>query len=279
MDLNTVTAHLPTADPAAWQPGDAWLAGGTVLFSYGTTARRLLDLTGAGWQALTESPEGLEIAATCTIAELFAFPDRSARAGQWPALDLVRRCCESFVASFKIWNVSTVGGNICTALPAGPMTSLTAALDGVALLLAPDGGTRRMPVAELVTGDGKTALQPGELLRSVSLPAAALGARTAFRRLSLTTLGRSGVLLIGRLDADGRFVLTVTAAVKRPVQLRMPAVPGSAELAAALADAIAPDLWHDDVHGLPDWRRDMTGRLAEEIRAELAAAAAEGARA
>lgn len=279
MDLNTVTAHLPAADPAQWQPGDAWLAGGTVLFSYGTSARRLLDLTGAGWQPLTESPEGLDMAATCTIAELFAFPDRSEHAGQWPALDLVRRCCESFVASFKIWNVSTVGGNICTALPAGPMTSLTAALDGVALLLSPDGGTRRLPVAELVTGDGTTALQPGELLRSITLPAAALGAHTAFRRLSLTTLGRSGVLLIGRLDADGGFVLTVTAAVKRPVQLRMPAVPGAAELAGALADAISPDLWHDDVHGHPDWRRDMTGRLAEEIRIELAAAAAEGARA
>jgi hypothetical protein len=29
------------------------------------------------------------------------------------------------------------------------------------------------------------------------------------------------------------------------------------------------DLYHDDVHGLPEWRRDMTYRLGEEIRAEL----------
>ena len=50
------------------------LAGGTVLFSYGSqTLRRLLDLTSAGWPALTVTADGLEIAATCTVAELYAF--------------------------------------------------------------------------------------------------------------------------------------------------------------------------------------------------------------
>ncbi|UWX96869.1 FAD binding domain-containing protein [Arthrobacter zhaoxinii] len=275
MDLPTVSELIRTADPQHWRPGDAWLAGGTVLFSYGSeTLQRLLDLTAAGWEPLVMNDDGLEIAATCTIAALYAFPDavppqlRTA----WPALDLVRPCCDSFVASFKVWNMSTVGGNICTALPAGPMTSLTTALDGVGLVHSPDGTTRRVPVAELVTGDGRTSLAPGELLRSITLPAAALRARTAFRRLSLTDLGRSGVLLIGRTDEDGGFVLTVTAATKRPVQLRFPAVPDAAELQAGLE--LDPGLWHDDVHGLPAWRRDMTRRLAEEIRAELATPAA-----
>ncbi|MCQ1999891.1 FAD binding domain-containing protein [Arthrobacter zhaoxinii] len=275
MDLPTVSELIRTADPQQWRPGDAWLAGGTVLFSYGSeTLQRLLDLTAAGWEPLVMNDGGLEIAATCTIAELYAFPDAvppRLRAA-WPALDLVRPCCDSFVASFKVWNVSTVGGNICTALPAGPMTSLTAALDGVGLVHSPDGTTRRVPVAELVTGDGRTSLAAGELLRSITLPAAALRARTAFRRLSLTNLGRSGVLLIGRRDEDGGFVLTVTAATKRPVQLRFPAVPDAAELQAGLE--LDPKLWHDDVHGLPAWRRDMTHRLAEEIRAELATPAA-----
>ena len=32
------------------------------------------------------------------------------------------------------------------------------------------------------------------------------------------------------------------------------------------------DLYHDDVHGKPDWRKHMTLRLAEEIRTELAGA-------
>jgi CO/xanthine dehydrogenase FAD-binding subunit len=167
--------------------------------------------------------------------------------------------------------MSTVGGNLCTSLPAGPVISLCAGLDGTATLIAPDGGSRTLPVADFITGDAKNALAPGELLRSVHLPASALFARVAFRRLSLSNLGRSGVLLIGRLDGGTSLVLTVTAATKRPVQLRFDALPDADRLAAGLDDHIPAELYHDDIHGLPAWRRDMTYRLAEEIRAELAA--------
>lgn len=286
MDMNTIEAVVRTADPADFQAGDAWLAGGTVLFSYGSFGlgqgplRRLLDLGSAGWPAITVSDAGIELAATCTIAELYALPAGEAgraHAGTWPALELIRPCCDSFVASFKVWNMSTVGGNLCTSLPAGPMISLCAALDGAATVLGPGGSRRTVAVAEFVTGDARNCLAPGELLRSVHLPASALASRVAFRRLSLSNLGRSGVLLIGRLDPDGSLVLTVTAATKRPVQLRLAAPNGVPAPPAALAealDAAIPDgLYHDDIHGLPAWRKDMTYRLAEEIRAELAAPA------
>jgi hypothetical protein len=283
MDMNTIEAVVRTQDPAEWRDGDAWLAGGTVLFSYGSLAfgkeplRRLLDLGDAGWPAATVTDDGIELAATCTVAELYALPESDAVAtaagGQgaatWPALGLIRPCCDSFVASFKVWNMSTVGGNLCTSLPAGPVISLCAALDGEATVLGPGGGSRTVPVADFVTGDGKNCLAPGELLRSIHLPASALAARVAFRRLSLSNLGRSGVLVIGRLDADGTLVLTVTAATKRPVQLRFTAPTGAADVVAALDAAIPAELYHDDIHGLPAWRKDMTYRLAEEIRAEL----------
>ncbi|MBD5786952.1 FAD binding domain-containing protein [Cellulosimicrobium terreum] len=287
MDMNTITDLVPTVDPADWREGDAWLAGGTVLFSYGSqTLRRLLDVTTAGWPALTVTDDGLEIAATCTVAELYGFDDSASAAavrGTWTALDLVRPCCDAFVASFKIWNTSTVGGNVCTSLPAGPMTSLTAALDGVAEVWGPGGSRRTQPVAELVTGDMRNTLAPGELLRAIRIPERALRSRTAFRRLSLSNLGRSGVLVIGRLDppddarGPGELVLTVTASTRRPVQLRFAAgsYPSADELVDALDRMVAaagPDaLWHDDIHGLPAWRRDMTYRLAEEIRTELLA--------
>ncbi|MDQ0620377.1 FAD binding domain-containing protein [Arthrobacter globiformis] len=277
MDMNTIEAVVRTTDPADWREGDAWLAGGTVLFSYGSTAfgpeplRRLLDLGSAGWQAVTETANGIELAATCTVAELYALPEKLAEEGtrDWPGLDLVRPCCDSFVASFKVWNMSTVGGNLCTSLPAGPMISLCAGLDGTATVLGPGGSRRELPVADFITGDGQNVLAPAELLRSVSLPASALSSRVAFRRLSLSNLGRSGVLLIGRLDGGGRFTLTVTAATKRPVQLRFGSLPDAPELAEELEAAIPEGLYHDDIHGLPAWRRDMTHRLAEEIRAEL----------
>lgn len=273
MDMNTIEAVVPTTDPSQWREGDAWLAGGTVLFSYGSTVlKRLLDLGAAGWPAITVSDRGIDLAATCTVAELYDLPDSAEAAHrEWPALALVRPSCDSFVASFKIWNMSTVGGNICTSLPAGPMISLCAGLDGIATILSPDGSSREVPVADFVTGDMDNVLSPGELLRSIHLPAEALSARVAFRRLSLSNLGRSGVLLIGRLDPVFGLVITVTASTKRPVQLRFAAdqVPDAAGLAAAVDDSIPWTLYHDDIHGLPAWRRDMTLRLAEEIRAEL----------
>ncbi|MEA5363121.1 FAD binding domain-containing protein [Amycolatopsis sp., V23-08] len=266
MDLNTVTAIRDPRRPGAWRPGDAWLAGGTYLFSEPQPyLRRLVDLSRFGWPSVTGHGDGsLELAATCTIAELSRFA-----AGHGPAVaPLVEQCCRAFLASFKIWNLATVGGNLCNALPAGPMISLTAALDGVCLLRAQDGTERRVPAAAFVTGAGRNVLADGELLRSVTLPAAALGRRTAFRQASLHGLGRSGVLLIGTLGST--FTLTITAATTRPFVLTFPRVPDADGLRTAIEAAVGDGDWFDDIHGLPAWRRHMTFRLAGEIREDLA---------
>ncbi|TDU03030.1 CO/xanthine dehydrogenase FAD-binding subunit [Streptomyces sp. 846.5] len=274
MDLHTVTEAGPVHWAEPWRPGDAWLGGGTYLFSEPQPwLRRLRDLSTAGWPPLTEHPDGLEIAATCTVAQLsrLVLPERWAHNQR-----LVEQCCRSFVASFKIWNMATIGGNLANALPAGPVISLTAALDGVCTLRAMDGSERRLPVTELVTGDGRNALGEGELLRAVTLPDAALRQRTAFRRASLHEHGRSAALLIGRSDpADGSLTLTITASTVRPVRLWFPLHPGAAQLRAAVEAAVPPGDWFDDIHGLPEWRRHMTLRLAEEIRRELRGAAEE----
>jgi CO/xanthine dehydrogenase FAD-binding subunit len=266
MDLNTVTELVTDPRPADWRPGDAWLAGGTWLFSEPQDdVRRLLDLGSLRWSPIEAGPD-LVIAATCTIAELYRFEPPPV----WPAIGpLIRLCCQAFLASFKIWNVATVGGNLGNALPAGPMISLTAALDGRCELWSPDGGLRRLDVVDLITGNNQTALAPGELIRSITLPGRALRGRTGFRQQSLNTHGRSAALLIGRHDPDGEFTLTVTASTVRPVQLRFDQLPGADALRATIDAVIGFGLYHDDVHGLPAWRRHLTYRLAEEIREEL----------
>jgi CO/xanthine dehydrogenase FAD-binding subunit len=269
VDLNSVVEVVSPARPGQWRPGDAWLGGGTVLFGEPRPeVRRLLDLTAHGWTPISAGESGLEIAATCTIAELAEYrgaPRFTAFHG------IARGCCAAFLASFKIWNVATVGGNICAALPAGPMIALTAALDGTCLILRPDGGSREMPVDRFVTGDGDTALEDGELLRSVRLPASALTGLCAYRQGSLHRHGRSAVLVIGRLDPDGGLVVTVTAATRRPFRLLFPAPPAAEVLRVALAERIPTDAYVDDVHGSPPWRRHLTRRFAEEIRRELSA--------
>ena len=265
MDLNTVTAMRDPRQPEPWRPGDAWLAGGTYLFSEPQPhVRRLVDLTRFGWPPVTLLADGaVELAATCTIAELSRF----AASSGLPVAPLVEQCCRAFLASFKIWNLATVGGNLCNALPAGPMISLTAALDGICLLHAQDGTRRRVEVAEFVTGAGRHVLAEGELLRSITLPATALQRRTAFRQASLYGLGRSGVLLVGTVGSE--FTLTVTASTRRPFRFSFPTIPNAGELRAAIEAGIGDEDWFDDIHGLPAWRRHMTSRFAEEIRGEL----------
>jgi CO/xanthine dehydrogenase FAD-binding subunit len=267
VDLNTVAEVVSPAEVRQWRPGDAWLAGGTALFAQPQPhVVRLLDLAAAGWPALTVRDDGLEIAATCTVAELFEF----AGAPQFEAFHgIAKGCCSAFLASFKIWNVATVGGNLCAALPAGPMIALTAALDGVCLIQGA-AGERRVPVTGFVTGDGTTVLRDGELLRSVHLPVAAMTGVATYRQGSLHAHGRSAALLIGRRDPGGGLVLTVTGATRRPHQLVFPALPDAETLQVALAERIGEDDYTDDVHGLPVWRRHLTREFAEEIRAELA---------
>jgi len=268
MDLNTITAFerpktretLPT-----WRAGDAFLAGGTWLFSEPQAGlTRLIDLSTLGWQPLRTTDAGLEIAATCTIAQLDALTAPSSLT----AAPLIGQCCRAFLASFKIWNVATVGGNICMSLPAGPMISLACALDGEVLLWTPGGGDRRIRVIDFVKGPVRNELKSGEIVRSIHLPAAALTRRTAFRQISLTNIGRSGALAIGTLDPSGAFVLTVTASTPRPYQFRFDALPAAEALASRIDGEIAGN-WFDDIHGLPAWRRDMTLHFAREILAEL----------
>ncbi|MBV9653538.1 MAG: FAD binding domain-containing protein [Acetobacteraceae bacterium] len=275
MDLNTIeelmTPGLRNELPP-WRTGDAWLAGGTWLFSEPQPAlRRLIDLTTLGWQPIAETPDGLEIAATCTIADLAAFGSDSAL----PAAALVLQCCEALLGSFKVWNMATVGGNICMSLPAGPMISLATALDAEAVIWTESGRgpERRCRIPELVTGPHENSLQPGDLLRAIRVPLRALHWKTAFRRISLNPIGRSGALLIGTLDSatDG-FALTVTAATRRPARLVFPGVPDAGSLGAKLDQLILPSAYCDDVHGSPDWRQHVTRLFAEEIRRELGAA-------
>ncbi|MCS4593873.1 FAD binding domain-containing protein [Brevibacterium sediminis] len=283
MDMTCVDEVLFSADPDHWRPGDRWLAGGTVLLSYGTditrgAPMRLLDITEAGWEPTIWHATELEIAATCRIADIFAFTSGSNRPAPHsvlPGLDLFAPCCDSFVASWKIWNVSTIGGNVATALPAGPMTSLLAGLDAQALLIGPGGSRRRLPVAQLVRGEARTDLGEGELIRSFHIPLTSLAQRCAFRRISLTERGRSAALLIGRLLEVDRVRITITASTRRPIIIDLGRATGydltPSALHAAIESAVAGD-WHDDIHGSPRWREAMTHRLGEEILTELLAA-------
>ena len=197
MDLNTITevarpqarAHLPI-----WATGDAWLAGGTWLFSEPQVhLTRLIDLADLKWPALTVSESGLTIAATCTIAQLDALPcparmDR--RAADRPVLPRVPGLVQDLEDRDRRRQYLHVA--------AGGADDL--ADRGARRRLHDLGGRRqraRVAVADFVTGDQRNVLTPGDLLRQIDIPLAALKRRSAFRQISLTPVGRSAALLIG----------------------------------------------------------------------------------
>ncbi len=268
MDLSTVktvTTGLHRSDLDVLSSTVVPLAGGSELFADPrATLTGLVDLQGFEWPDLTVTDDGLIIGATCTVATLSRLPEQAG----WAAHPLVYQCCTALYGSFKVWNVATVGGNLATSLPAGPMTALAVALDAEVLVWRAGGIDEVVPAHSFVTGDMTNVLAPGDVVRSLQIPLAALQAHTVYRQISLSPIGRSGALLIGRLDADGSCVLTVTAATLRPVQLRYPALPTASVLAHHLETI---DCYFTDAHGAADWRAAMSVLLGEEIRTELAA--------
>ncbi len=238
----------------------------------GTTG--FVDLTTLGWPDLVVSEDGLEVAATCPIATLVAWAQGRGAVlvpDGWRAAPLAVDAANALLASFKIWNTATVGGNICRSFAAAAMVSLAAGLDAIALVWTPDGGERRLPVAELVTGNGTNVLTRGEVLRSVHFPAHALRATARLRKIALAEYGRSGAVVTGRVDPDGGAVFGVTAATLTPVVRRFPGLPDAGTLATSLESAPG---YYSDPLGAADWRRGVTVTLAERIRRELEEAAA-----
>ncbi|WP_026344030.1 xanthine dehydrogenase family protein subunit M [Nocardia sp. BMG111209] len=288
MDLDTIREVIVArerADLEALGPNSAVLAGGTWLFSEPQDRLdRLVDITALDWPALVVTPAGLEIAATCTLAEFDAAagvreatPAMSGVVGgagsvalpaEWVAVRLFSQACRALVASYKIRRAATVGGNVCLGLPAGAVLAALVALDGTAVVWLPDGGERSIPLARFVIGPGRTVLRPGEVVRSIRLDDAKLRSRTAFRKVALAPLGRSGAVVMGRRDADGRCAITLSAATVRPTVLEFGAVPEDSELVATVL-GLDRGVWFDDPHGTPAWRRHVCTVLGREVLAEL----------
>ncbi|OPX07919.1 xanthine dehydrogenase family protein subunit M [Mycobacterium sp. AT1] len=273
MDISTVTDVIrnPPAVPGpVWRPGDAWLAGGTWLFSDAQPdLRRLIDLAPLGWNSLEVTAHGLDVGAMCTIADLYALTAPA----EWASGPLLRTSCEAFLASFKVWNSATVGGNICMALPAGPMITMTVALEASYELWSTTGSARTVDAADFVTGNHSTVLRPGELLRSIHIPVGALRKRHAHRRFTLTKMGRSTIFMVGtQSQGTDDLTLVLTAGTTHPIRLTFDTMP-SADVVADAVAAIGDDVWFDDANGSPGHRKHLARHYAEEIRTELSTGA------
>jgi CO/xanthine dehydrogenase FAD-binding subunit len=112
---------------------------------------------------------------------------------------LLRRAVRS-IAGPGIRNRATIGGNICNASPAADSLPALYVLNAE-LVLSSMSGTRNLPIGEFVTGPGETALEPGELLTAVRIPAQVpdivffrkVGTRAAYSCAKLSIAGTASV--------------------------------------------------------------------------------------
>lgn len=141
---------------------------------------------------------GLEIGALVTHGDM---EGSSAVHESWSALS----DAAALVGSPATRHVGTIGGNVCNASPAMETGSPLLIFDAT-VELASRRGLRRLPFGEFVTGPGKTAREPDELLKAIVLPPVpASGSRgSAYLRLEyrqameIAIVGAAALLMLSK---------------------------------------------------------------------------------
>lgn len=138
------------------------------------------------------------------------------------------RHCAVWFADDQIRRQATLVGNIVNASPAGDGMPPVLALNGEIELARLEGGavaTRSLPVADFITGPGKTDLQPGEIATAVTvdaLPGYGGSFEKVGQRRSLVISVVCASALV-RLDATGQRFADVRLAIggvgPRPTRL------------------------------------------------------------
>ena len=155
------------------------------------------------------------------------------------------------IGSIQIQGRATVGGNLCNAAPSGDTIPPVITLGGEAHINGPNGW-RTMPAENFCTGPGRNALENGELLVAIQLPAPAANSGTAYLRFiprNEMDIAVAGVSSTVQLDASGQ---TIESA-----RIALASVGPTPILATAAGDSLAGKAVSDEAIA-------EAGRLASE---------------
>lgn len=185
----------------------------------------------------------------------------------------------AIVGSVATRGTGTLGGNVMNASPAADTVAPLLCHDAVAVLRSAAAGERRVPLAELVVGPGRTTARPDELLTAVELTPGGPRSGGAYvrleyrRQMEIAVVGAAAVV---GLDEDGRIVgarvaVTAVAPTVRRVTAAEQALVGAGGEPAALATAVtaagvaasAAARPISDVRGSAAYRAAMTAVIVE----------------
>lgn len=181
-----------------------------------------------------------------------------------------------FVAHAAIRTRGTLGGSLAHADPAAELPAVMLALDARFTLRARNG-SRVMSASDFFVGLFATALEPGELLVEVEVPALPAGSGVAFEEISRRhgDFALAGAAAVVSLDDAGRCTLARVALLslsERPILAERVAAtlvghaPSADAIRTAAEAAAARDIDPtSDLHASSDYRRQLAAVLVRRV--------------
>jgi carbon-monoxide dehydrogenase medium subunit len=184
------------------------------------------------------------------------------------------------VATIRIRNQGTVGGNLAHADPAQDPPPMLIAL-GAEAVVRGRGGERRIPLDEFFVDYFETAMQPGEVLESIDLPALPAGTRVTYKKFlprtqdDYATVSVAAALRLGADNTCEDVRVALGAAATTPIHARgvEEALRGQRldaqkikDAAALVRDEVDP---LDDLRGSAAYKREMARVWTQRALQEL----------
>lgn len=186
----------------------------------------------------------------------------------------------SHVATIRIRNQGTLGGNLAHADPAQDPPPMLIALNGQAVIASREG-ERRVPLDEFFVDYFETALQMGEVLVSIDLPPLPSGTRVTYKKFlprtqdDYATVSVAAALRVGADNTCEDVRVALGAAATTPIHARNVenALRGQRldaqkikDAAALVRDEVDP---LDDLRGSASYKREMARVWTQRALQEL----------
>jgi len=185
------------------------------------------------------------------------------------------------IGGVQIQASGTIGGNLCTASPAGDSIPCLMTLDAE-IELASHRGIRRLPLADFLTGARQTARNGDELVTAILVPEQAEGGAAGFEKLGARRyLVISIAMAAARVEISHDRIDSAAIAVGAcaPVAVRLGDVESALQgQSRAKAEAILREGRSgimaalspiDDVRGTAGYRREAAAELVTRLVARL----------